>query len=140
MNIQKANTENDYIRINDFFWKIWKEEFNLDRFDKIDEYKKSEVYFIENNNEIISAINIYKNEDWESQIWRFATINSKRWSWIWTELIKYSLKEIISKWEKNIILYAEINRVNYYKTIWFKEIWKEIEIWNTKAIKMKLKI
>jgi hypothetical protein len=39
MKIIEAKIDNDFIKINDFFGKIWKEEFNLDRFDRIDEYK-----------------------------------------------------------------------------------------------------
>lgn len=46
MEIKISKTENDYLKINNFFWKIWKEEFNLDRFDDLEKYKK---YFYEKN-------------------------------------------------------------------------------------------
>jgi hypothetical protein len=40
MKILEASTKNDFQEINNFFGIMWKEEFNLDRFDKINEYKE----------------------------------------------------------------------------------------------------
>ena len=50
------------------------------------------------------------------------------------------LNDLISTWEKDFFLYAEINRTKYYQSLWFKEIWNIENIWNTQSIKMELKI
>jgi len=140
MEIKKAKNLQDYTKLNDFFWKIWKEEFDLDKFDKIDDYKNWINYFIEESGKIISAINIFKTKEWKIHIWRLATLKIHRWKWIWTKVIKYALKDLKTQWETEILLTAEIKTKNYYEKLWFKQIWKAENVWNTQGAEMKLEI
>lgn len=139
MLIKQANTEKEFENITNFFWKIWKEEFKLDRFDRINEYKNWIVYFIEDKWEIISAI-FWIFTDNKYWIWRLATKYNERWSWYWTLLINRLIKELQNEWYKKIFLSSEISQTKFYKKFWFQTIWKEIEVWNVKIIDMELDI
>lgn len=139
MNIKKALTEENYNKINIFFWVIWKKEFNLDRFDRINEYKKWVVYYIEKNNSIIAALNLTLINN-KKYIWRFATLKEYRRKWIWTLLLNNTIKLLKEIWEKEIFIYSEINNIKYYEKFWFVKIWKTHEIWNTQSIEMKINI
>lgn len=136
MDIKTPKTENDYLKINDFFWKIWKEEFDLDIFDDLEKYKKSENFFIEENEKIVSAICFFK-KDWKYFIWRFATDKDFRWKWFWTKIFEKTLDFIKNLWENEVSLNAEIKQKNFYKKFGFEEIWEQKEIWNTKSILMR---
>lgn len=135
MKILQASTENDYQEITQFFWKIWKEEFNLDRFDKILQYKEWTVFFIKDNNKIVSAINIRDFEN-KKHIWRFATIKEYRWKWYWWELMNYTLDYLKYNWVNQVSLDADFKRTALYEKYWFKQVWEKIAVWNTYWIKM----
>ena len=64
-------------QIDNFFWKMWKELFDIDCYNQIEAYKKCEIYYIENDNKIISAI-IFTNYKWKNYIWRFWTLAEYR--------------------------------------------------------------
>ena len=53
-------------QIDNFFWKMWKELFDIDCYNQIETYKKCEIYYIENDNKIISAI-IFTNYKWKNK-------------------------------------------------------------------------
>lgn len=36
-------------QIDNFFWKMWKELFDIDCYNQIEYYKKCEIYYIEKN-------------------------------------------------------------------------------------------
>lgn len=137
MKILEALKESEYQKLNFFFWKLWKEEFNLDRFHKMEDYENWINYYIMDWEKIISAINIFISSNWEFHIWRVWTLKEYRWQWLWTMLIKKSIETIKNKWIKELFMTAEIKNLEYCKKIWFKEIWKFERIWNTKCIKMK---
>lgn len=136
MEIQKAESENILKKIDCLIWDIWKSEFDLDdRYNQVEKYKKCEVYFIKEKNEIISTIIFIKEEKsktWKNYIWRFATKKEHRWKWYWTKLIKH----ILDRYKWKIFLDADINQIGFYKKFWFIEIWKNGNIWNTKSCNM----
>lgn len=69
MEIQKAESENILEKIDCLIWDIWKSEFDLDyRYNQVEKYKKCEVYFIKENDEIISTIIFIKEE--KSKTWK----------------------------------------------------------------------
>ena len=46
MKIIKASTENNFKKLNIFFWEMWKKEFNLELENQIDIYKRCDIFFI----------------------------------------------------------------------------------------------
>lgn len=139
MKILKASTEKEFQEITQFFWKMWKEEFNLDRFDKIDQYKQWTVFFIRDNDIIVSAINIRHLEN-INHIGRFWTLNEFRWKWYWWKLMKYTLEYSKNNWIKEVNLEADFKRTTLYEKYWFQQIWEKIAVWNTYWIKMIKKL
>lgn len=136
MKIIQAKNLSDFLKINDFFWKIWKEEFNIDIFDKIDEYKKQIIYFIEKDWIIISAITC-KLIDTDSYIRRFATNKNNRWIWIWTILLNELIENLKWKWIKKIFVTSEIKRISFYEKFSFIKFWIIKNVWNTQVVEMK---
>lgn len=130
--IKIAKTKTEFEKINNFFWKIWKKEFDLDRFDKIEEYKSGKVYFLEENSKIISAIFLYEKK-YQIHIWRFATLEEQRWKKLATKLFWEVIKKIKNK---KIILNADYKKKWFYEKLWFIITWKKLEIWNTIALEM----
>ena len=94
-------------QIDDFFWKMWKELFDIDCYNQIEAYKKCEIYYMQNDNKIISAI-IFTNYKWKNYIWRFWTLAEYRNNWYWSSLIK----TILNKYD-DIYLEADEKQVNY---------------------------
>jgi predicted GNAT family N-acyltransferase len=135
MKILQASTESEYQEITQFFWKIWKEEFNLERFDRINEYKQWTVFYIEINSKIVSVINIrdFRNT---KHIWRFGTIKEYRWKWYWWKLMNYTLNYLQNNWETKVSLDADHKRTALYEKYWFKQVGEKIAVWNTYWIKM----
>jgi len=136
MKIIQAEKISDFSKINDFFWEIWKEEFDIDIFDRIDEYKKQIVYFIEKDWIIISAITC-NLIDTDSYIRRFATNKNNRWTWIWTILLNELIENLKRKWIKKIFVSSEIKRSNFYEKFSFIKFWIIKNIWNTQVVEMK---
>lgn len=136
MKIIQAEKISDFSRINDFFWKIWKEEFNINIFDRIDEYKKQIIYFIEKDWIIISAItcNLINTD---SYIRRFATNKNNRWTWIWKTLLNELIENLKRKWIKKIFVTSEIKRIKFYEKFSFIKFWIIKNVWNTQVIEMK---
>ena len=120
-------------QIDNFFWKMWKELFDIDCYNQIEAYKKCEIYYMQNYNKIISAI-IFTNYKWKNYIWRFWTLAEYRNNWYWSSLIK----TILNKYD-DIYLEADEKQVNYYEKLWFKQTWENKVIWNTISYWMVLK-
>jgi GNAT superfamily N-acetyltransferase len=118
---------------------MWKEEFNLDRFDKINEYKEWAVFFIRDNNKIISAISIryFGNKN---HIGRFWTLREYRWKWYWWKLMNYVLDYYKDKWIHEITLDTDFSRTALYEKYWFNQVWDKIKVWNTYWIQMIKKL
>jgi hypothetical protein len=64
MQIHQVTTDEEYQKIDDFFSKMWMELFEIDCKNQIDNYKYCDIYFFEENSQIISAI-IYNYKKWE---------------------------------------------------------------------------
>jgi len=71
MQIQQVTTEEEYQKIDDFFSKMWKELFEIDCKNQIDKYKLCDIYFFEENSQIISAIIYTNKKTGKNYIWRF---------------------------------------------------------------------
>ena len=123
----------NFHKLTIFFWKIWKELFNIDCYNQIEAYKKCEIFYLEDDNEIISAI-IFTNYKWKNYIWRFWTLTKYRNNWYWRKLIN----KIINKYD-DIYLDEDEKKVNYYEKLWFKQTWENKVIWNTISYWMVLK-
>lgn len=136
MKIIQAENLSDFLKINNFFWEIWKEEFDIDIFDRIYEYKKQIIYFIEKDWIIISAITC-NLIDTDSYIRRFATNKNNRWTWIWTTLLNELIENLKRKWIKKIFVTSEIKRTNFYEKFSFIKFWIIKNVWNTQVIEMK---
>lgn len=136
MKIIQAENLSDFLKINDFFGKMWKEEFDIDIFDKIDEYKKQIIYFIKKDWVIISAITC-NLIDTDSYIRRFATNKNNRWTWIWTTLLNELIENLKRKWIKKIFVTSEIKRTSFYEKFSFIKFWIIKNVWNTQVIEMK---
>ncbi len=136
MNLKIAKKEEDFKKITDFFWKIWKEEFDLERFDRIDEYKKWTTIFITEKWKILSAIFFIK-KDKISKIWRFWTLKNFRWKGLWKKVFLKMEDFLKKKKVKKLQIFSEIKNISMYEKFWFKKIWELQKVWNTKAVMME---
>ncbi|MDD4151987.1 MAG: GNAT family N-acetyltransferase [Candidatus Gracilibacteria bacterium] len=136
MKIIQAKNLSDFLKINDFFGKIWKEEFNIDIFDKIDEYKKQIIYFIEKDGIIISAITC-KLIDTDSYIRRFATNKNNRGIGIGTILLNELIENLKGKGIKKIFVTSEIKRISFYEKFSFIKFGIIKNVGNTQVVEMK---
>lgn len=135
MKIKTAKKNSDFEKINIFFWKMWLEEFNLERFDCIEQYKSWKVFFIEQEEKIISAIFIFER-DWNYWIQRFGTLKEFRWKWFGRKVFDKMIKFLKNKNIKNLYVNADIKKQSMYEHLWFKSLWEIRMIWENKAIKM----
>lgn len=131
MKILQAKSNNELIKIDEFFSKIWWELFNINLQNQVEKYKKCDIYFFENHWEIISAI-IYVKYNEKNYIWRFATLNKYQNQGLWSQLLKF----VINKYNWDFHLSADENKVEYYKKFWFIETWEKELVWNEYAIEM----
>lgn len=134
MQIISATTISELQKVDLFFEKLWKEEFNLDASNQVEYYKKSDIYYISENNEIISVIIYSKYKD-KNYIWRFWTLKAYRWKWYWTALLNNLLKNY--SWDFH--LSSDEKQVDYYKWFGFKEISKPYKYWDTYSVDMVMK-
>lgn len=135
MKIKTAKKNSDFEKINIFFWKMWLEEFNLERFDCIKQYKAWKVFFIEQEEKIISAIFIFER-DWNYWIQRFGTLKEFRGKWFGRKVFDKMIKFLKDKKIKNLYVNADIKKQSMYEHLWFKSLWEIRMIWENKAIKM----
>lgn len=131
MKIQEIKTNDSLIKIDDFFTKMWWGLFDIHLENQIQYYKKCDIYYFEENWEIISSI-IYAKKDNFNYIRRFGTLNNHQWKWLWSKLLNY----VLEKYSWDFHLTADKNKVEYYKKFWFIETWEKKLIWNEYAIKM----
>lgn len=135
MKIKTAKKNSDFEKINIFFWKMWLEEFNLERFDCIKQYKAWKVFFIEQEEKIISAIFIFER-DWNYWIQRFGTLKEFRGKWFGRKVFDKMIKFLKDKKIKNLYVNADIKKQSMYEHLWFKSLWEIRMIWENKALKM----
>lgn len=133
MKILLATTNIELQKIDLFFEQMWNNEFNLDASNQIEDYKKCDIYYISKNNEMVSII-IYSKHNNKNCIWRFGTLESHRWKWYWTALIKY----VLEKYSWNFYLFSDEKQAYYYEKFWFRNTWEKFKIWNTYWINMVL--
>lgn len=132
MQIHQVTTDEEYQKIDDFFSKMWMELFEIDCKNQIDNYKYCDIYFFEENSQIISAI-IYNYKKWEKNyIRRFWTLSEHRGKWLGTKLIKH----VLEKYEGDVFLDADENQVDFYEHIGFEKTWVNREVGNTLAYGM----
>lgn len=86
---------------------MWLEEFNLERFDCIKQYKAWKVFFIEQEEKIISAIFIFER-DWNYWIQRFGTLKEFRGKWFGRKVFDKMIKFLKDKKIKNLYVNADI--------------------------------
>ncbi len=124
-NIKKATTNEEFEKIDKFFWDMWKKEFNLDRSWKVEEYKKGRCFYLEENGEIISCLYSFSSKKfWKEYIWRLATKKEFRWKGLASDLLKMLFTELYNNWKKEIALNAEVNNVKFYEYFGFKIKWE----------------
>lgn len=75
--IENPDSLDDYNRIDKFFTKIWAEEFEIILENQIEKYKSSVIFFVRENNEIISAVTAHFSKD-QWKIGRFGTDKNHR--------------------------------------------------------------
>lgn len=132
MQIHQVTTDEEYQKIDDFFSKMWMELFEIDCKNQIDKYKFCDIYFFEENSQIISAI-IYNYKKWEKNyIWRFWTLAKHRGKWLWTKLIQH----VLEKYEGDLFLDADEKQVSFYEHIGFQKTGESREVGNTLAYGM----
>ncbi len=136
MNLKIAKKEEEFEKINDFFWKMWKQEFDLDKFNEIEEYKKGYVIFIEGKNKIIWAIYFLENNK-IYKIWRFWVLKDFRGQSLGKKLFLEMEDFLKKKKIKKLQVYAEIKNISMYEKFWFKKIWELQKVWNTEAVMME---
>jgi len=153
MKIQKATTKEEIKNNFLFFKKMWKEMFDID-FDKNYEkqfktFENAKIYFISENEKIISSSQMMKVEKWYKLtnwiilekksyiLWRIWTLEKYRWKWLGSKLIKFLLE--ISKEEKikDFYIPSELWNTKYYAKFWFETFWKSIKLGNSEYIYMK---
>ena len=153
MKIQKAIIEEEIQNNFLFFKKIWKESFNIDFEKNIEKHikfmKESIIYFISEDEKIISSSQIAVFNKWKSLtnwklieetsyvLGRLGTLEEYRWKWLWWKLIKNFIK--ISKKEniKELYIPSELWNIKYYSRFWFEAFWKSVKLWNSEYIYMK---
>ena len=153
MKIQKATTKEEIKNNFLFFKKMWKEMFDID-FDKNYEkqfkaFENAKIYFISENEKIISSSQMMKVEKWYKLtnwiilekksyiLWRIWTLEKYRGRWLGSKLIKFLLE--ISKEEKikDFYIPSELWNTKYYAKFWFETFWKSIKLGNSEYIYMK---
>ena len=91
---------------------------------------KKDIYLIWEENSIILGfvrLDFIKNNEYLVSI---ALNSSYQWKWLWTKLLQQAISKL-NKWDK---IYAEIlnnNKIsiNFFKKLWFKEIYKNDIEW-----------
>jgi histone acetyltransferase (RNA polymerase elongator complex component) len=141
-NIKECKTKEEYEKIFHFLHKIWTDEFETDITVSSVNFYETKIFYIENNWEIVSAIQLRESlnntDKWEYNITRIWTWEKYRNKWYWTILINKAFSYIKSKSKYKVYLRAEIKNIQFYKKFWFTEFWDFEDKWNTKCIVMKL--
>ncbi|PZM84797.1 hypothetical protein DLH72_02905 [Candidatus Gracilibacteria bacterium] len=135
MKIKTAKKNSDFEKINIFFGKMWLEEFNLERFDCIEQYKSGKVFFIEQEEKIISAIFIFER-DGNYGIQRFGTLKEFRGKGFGRKVFDKMIKFLKDKKIKNLYVNADIKKQSMYEHLGFKSLGEIRMIGENKALKM----
>ncbi len=123
--VKKATIDEEFEKIDEFFGKMWKEEFGLDRFGQIEKYKAGRCFYLEENWEIISCLYSFESKKfWKEYIWRLGTKKEFRGKWLASDLIKTLFTELYNNWNPEIAINAEIWNENFYEFFGFVVKWK----------------
>lgn len=134
--IENPNSLDDYTKIDKFFTKIWAEEFEIFLENQIEKYQSSIIFFVRENNEIISAVTAhFRKNQWK--IGRFGTDKNHRGKWIGTKIFAKILQYFEEKNISEIFIRAEITKVDFYKKFGFEICGEAEKSGNTEAILMK---